>query len=238
VSGNPRPLPSTGKQVGVDVGLKTFATLSDGQEIANPRFFRMEETALAKAQRQHHVALDAHKAKRAEVTARVKQEQPELDETGVWQTVSQDQEERAAWKQRHRRRKVVARTHERARWKRDDLAHQYSRRIVNAFDVIAIEDLSVTNMIQNGRLAKSIHDAAWSQFADLIACKAAGANRRYVAVNPAYTSQDCSGCGHRKVDLTLADRTYHCSACGLVIDRDLNAARHSVSVGLHALASA
>ena len=144
----PTPLPPTGKEVGIDVGLKSFATLSDGREIANPRFFRTEERALAKAQRQHQAALDAHKAKRADVTARVKQEQPELDETGVWQMVSQDAEERAAWKQRQRRRKVVARTHERVRWKRDDFAHQHSRQIVNAFDVIAIEELSVRNMVQ------------------------------------------------------------------------------------------
>ena len=114
-----------------------------------------------------------------------------LDEGGIWQAVSQDAEEWAAWKHRQKRRKVVARTHERARWKREDFAHQQSRRIVNDFDLIAVEDLTVTNLVQNGRLAKSIHDAAWSQFATLIACKAAWADRRYIAVNPAYTSQDC-----------------------------------------------
>jgi len=137
---------------------------------------------------------------------------------------------------------VVARTHERARWKREDFAHQRSCRIVNAFDVIAVEDLSVTNLVQNGRLAKSIHDAAWSQFAALIAWKAAliawkaaGADRRFIAVNPAHTAQDCSGCGNRKEDLTLADRVYRCVCCGLVIDRDLNASRTILAVGRHCL---
>ena len=96
-----------------------------------------------RAQRQHQLALDAHKATRAGVTERVKQAHPELDETDLWQAVSQDAEERAAWKHRQKRRKVVARTHERARWKREDFAHQHSRRIVNEFDVIALEDLSV-----------------------------------------------------------------------------------------------
>jgi putative transposase len=72
--------------------------------------------------------------------------------------VSQDQEERALWTRRQKRRKVVARAHERARWKREDFAHQHSRRIVNSFDLSAIEDLPVSAMIQNGRLAKSIHD--------------------------------------------------------------------------------
>ncbi len=231
----PIPLPPTGQQVGIDVGLKTFATLTQGGPIENPRFFRQEEKALARAQRKHQVALDAHKAKQTEVMERVKQQHPNLDEQGVWQTVRQDAEERAAWKHRQKRRKVVARTYERARWKREDFAHQQSRRIVNEFDVIALEDLSVTSMVQNGRFAKSIHDAAWSQFAALIACKAAWADRRYIAVNSAHTSQDCSGCGNRKVDLTLADRVYRCVCCGLVIDRDLNASRNILAVGRHCL---
>jgi putative transposase len=149
--------------------------------------------------------------------------------------VSQNAEEQAAWKHRQKRRQVAARTHERARWKREDFAHQHSRRIVNECDVIALEDLSVTSMVQNGRLAKSIHDAAWSQFRQLIACKAAWADRRYIAVNPTYTSQDCSGCGNRKTDLTLADRVYRCVCCGLIIDRDLNASRNILAVGRHCL---
>jgi putative transposase len=227
-----------GNSVGIDVGLKTFATLSDGQEIANPRFFRQEEDALTKAQHNHQVALDTHKAKRAELTKQVKEAHADLDEQGVWQVVSQDASERAVWKERQKRRKVVARTHERVRWKRDDFAHQYSRRLVNEFDVIVVEDLSVRIMVQNGHLAKSIQDAAWSQFATLLRVKAEWATRAFIAVNPAYTSQDCSGCGDRKTDLTLADRTYQCLSCGLVIDRDLNAARNILALGRQCLASA
>jgi len=158
---------------------------------------------LAKAQRKHKVALDAHEAKRAEVMERVKRQQPNLDDQEVWRAVSQDAGERATWKRRQQRRRMVAQTHERARRKREDFSHrqhQHSRRIVNEFAVIAVEDLSVASMVQkvqnvwnvqNGRLAKSIHDAAWSQLRRLIAWKAAWANRRYIAVNPAHTSQDC-----------------------------------------------
>jgi putative transposase len=182
----PPSLPETGQQVGIDVGLKTFATLSDGQEIVNPRFFRREERALAKAQ--HRLS---------------------KEEKGT--------------PERAKRRKVVARVHERIAWRRGDFTHQHSRRIVNHFDLIAVEDLSVNRMVHNRCLAKSIHDAAWSQFASHLSYKAAWAGRRYVAVNPAYTSQDCSHCGRRKTDLTLADRTYTCSCCGIILDRDLNA---------------
>jgi putative transposase len=65
-------------------------------------------------------------------------------------------------------RRVVARVHERIAWRRGDFAHQHSRRIVNRFDVIAVEDLAVNRMVHNHCLAKSIHDAAWTQFADLL----------------------------------------------------------------------
>jgi putative transposase len=193
----PVPLPPTGQQVGIDVGLKTFATLSTRQEIANPRFFHTEERALAKAQR------------------RLSKE-----ETGT--------------PDRAERRKIVARVHERTRWRRGDFAHQHSRRDVNQFDLIAVEDLSVNRMTHNHCLAKSVHDAAWSQFASLLSYKAAWASREYVAVNPAYTSQDCSVCGHRQA-LSLSDRTYTCSCCGVVLDRDLNASLNILGVGLHTL---
>jgi putative transposase len=196
----PSLLPETGQQVGIDVGLKTFATLSTGDAVANPRFFRQEEKALATAHRR---------------LAKV--------EKGA--------AERAA------RRKVVARVYERSTWRRSDFTHQQSRRIVETFDVIAVEDLSVNRMVQNHCLAKSIHDAAWSQFADLLAYKAAWAGRRYVAVNPAYTSQDCSHCGHRQ-PLSLSDRTYICPCCGVVLDRDFNASLNILRVGQHSLASA
>jgi putative transposase len=228
-------LPPTGQAVGIDVGLATFAPLSDGQASENPRFLRREERALARAQRRHQLALDAHKAARASVTERVKQTHPELDEAGVWQAVSQHPAERAAWKHRQKRRRVVARTHERARWKREDFAHQESRRLVTEFEVIALEALSVTSMVQDERFAKSLHDAAWRQFRELIAWKAAWADRRFIAVNPAHTSQDCSGCGNRKTDLTLADRVDRCDCCRLVIDSDLNARRTILAVGRHCL---
>ncbi len=193
----PSPLQKTGHQVGIDVGLKTFAALSTGEDIANPRFFCQEEKALAKAQR---------------CLSKAEQGTPERAE----------------------RRKVVARVYERVAWRRGDFSHQHSRHIVDSFDVIAVEDLAVNRMTHHHCLAKSIHDAAWSQFADLLSYKAAWAGRRYVAVNPAYTSQDCSQCGHRQT-LPLSDRIYPCPCCGVVLDRDFNASLNILGVGLHTL---
>ena len=184
-------------QVGIDVGLKTFATFSTGEEIANPRFFRKEQKALAKVQRKH--------SKLAKGT-------PE----------------------RRKHRKVVARVHERIKFRRDNFTHQSSRQIVNQFGVIAVEDLHVNRMTHNHCLAKSIHDASWSAFFSQLSCKAEEAGRQFIKVNPAYTSQDCSRCHHRQY-MPLSERTYHCPCCLLSIDRDLNAALNIRAVGLHSL---
>jgi putative transposase len=136
--------------------------------------------------------------------------------------------------ERAKRRKIVARVHERIANRRNNFAHQESRRIVNRFDVIAVEDLSVNRMVHNHRLAKSIQDAAWAQFATFLSYKAAWAGRAFVAVNPAYTSQDCSRCGYRQ-QKTLAERVHACACCGVTLDRDHNAAINIVRLGLQSL---
>jgi transposase len=92
----PTPLPLTHHAVGMDVGLHSFATRSDTVTIANPRFFSEEEMALAKAQRQHQVALDTHKAKRADVTHQAKAAHPDLSDEAIWKAVSHNAEEHAA----------------------------------------------------------------------------------------------------------------------------------------------
>jgi putative transposase len=193
----PERLPEISTPVGIDVGLKTFATLSTAEEIANPRFFRKEEKSLAKVQRKH--------SKLAKGTI-----------------------------ERRKHRKVIARVHERIAFKRDDFTHQESRQIVDRFGVICVEDLHVSRMTHNHCLAKSIHDASWSEFFSKLSCKAEEAGRKYMAVAPAYTSQDCSRCHHRQY-MPLSERVYHCPCCLLSIDRDLNAAINICGLGLQAL---
>ena len=139
-----------------------------------------------------------------------------------------------AWR---KRKKAVAHVHERIADRRRDFAHQHSRRIVNQYGVVAVEDLSINAMVHNHCLAKSISDAAWGQFTTYLQYKAEDAGRSYVAVSPAYTSQECSRCHHRQ-KLTLADRVYRCPCCGLELDRDHNAALNIVALGLESLASA
>ncbi len=135
---------------------------------------------------------------------------------------------------RRKARKPVARVHERIAWRRGDFAHQNSRRIVNQYQVIAVEDIHVNRMLHNHCLAKSISDVAWSQFGSLLTYKAAWAGRQFVAVYPAYTSQTCSSCGHRQ-PLPLDVRVYHCPCCDVTLDRDHNAALNILALGLQRL---
>jgi len=183
--------------VGIDVGLKTFAYLSTGEEIANPRFFRAEEAALARASRK-------------------------LSQAPKGST------------QRAHKRKVVARIHERISNRRKNFIEQEVNKLIKRFGLIAVEALMVRNMIKNPRLAKSIADASWSMFFSHLLDKAEEAGRVVVRVNPAYTSQTCSACGHCQ-PLPLSVRVYECPQCGLVIHRDHNGSLNILADGLQAV---
>ena len=189
-----KPLKKSTSATGIDVGLHSFATLSTGESIDNPRFFRTDEMALVKASRRLSKELKGT---------------PE----------------------RARRRKPVARIHERIAFRRLDFAHQTARKLVNQFGFIAVEDLEVNRMLHNRCLAKSISDAAWSLFFTLLFVKAASAGRTAVKVNPAYTSQDCSQCGHRQ-KLPLSERVFRCPCCQAILNRDHNAALNILRIGL------
>ncbi len=137
-------------------------------------------------------------------------------------------------------RKVVSRIHERIRNRRHDFVHQLARRLVNRYGTIAVENLNVKCLVKNPGtlrvLAKSICDASWSMFRAALTQKAESAARQLVAVQPAYTSQDCSGCGFR-VRKKLLERVQCCPNCGLVLDRDHNAALNIIqtAVGLRSV---
>jgi putative transposase len=180
----PKPLPPIDTVVGIDVGLASFATYSNGEKVAVPRFFRKEEKALAKAQRR-------------------------LSKAGK------------GTPERAKRRKVVAHIHRRIANKRRDFAHKLSRQLVNAFGVIAFEDLKIVDMKQDNyrSMNKSIGDAAWRQLVQYTAHKAEEAGRRVVLVNPRNTSRMCSRCG-QLVEKDLSVRVHNCHHCGLSLDRD------------------
>jgi putative transposase len=201
------PLPLTGSDTGIDVGLKVFLITADGKAVTNPRHYRTAERELKKAQKR----------------------------------VSRRQ------KGSKRRRKAVAqgaKKHQHVRRQRTDFHHKTALALVRQYDTISHEAIQPANLsrrpapvpdenggyLHNGAaqkagLNKSIHDVGWSCFLSILACKAAWAGKRVEAVNPAYTSQDCSGCGER-IEKSLSVRTHVCTNCGLIVDRDENAARN------------
>jgi putative transposase len=188
-----QPLPPTGLETGIDVGLNVFLVTADGEVVANPRHYRKAEKALVKAQRR--------------VSRRKKGS--------------------------NRRKKAVqllAKKHQKVKRQRRDFHHKTALALLRTYDVIYLEDLQVANLVQNCCLSKSINDAGWAQLRTILEGKAAYAGRRVIAVPPAYTSQDCGGCEER-VKKSLSIRTHICPNCGLVLDRDENAARNIQRAG-------
>jgi putative transposase len=128
-------------------------------------------------------------------------------------------------RRRGKARQQVALLHEPVANTRQDFWHKTTRTLVNAYGAIALEDLSLNFMLQNGHLSLSAHDAGLGRFDALLDSKAGNAGCRIVRVDPAYTSQVCSGCG-ALVEKALSVRVHGCPHCGLTIDRDVNAARN------------
>ncbi len=188
-----QPLPATGQETGIDLGIEAFATLSDGTRIFHPGWYRKAERALKTAQRR--------------VSRRKKGS--------------------------NRRRKAVtllAKAHQQVRRQRRDFHHKTALALVQANDTIYHEALQPANMVKNHHLAKSIQDAGWGAFLIILTHKAAWAGRRVVAVNPAFTSQTCSGCG-ALVSKGLSVRWHSCPACGTSLHRDHNAAKNIERAG-------
>ena len=126
-------------------------------------------------------------------------------------------------KRRAKQREVIARCHERIANQRKDFHFKAVHRILERCDEVAVEDLKINNMLKNHYLAKSISDVGWGNFRLKLQSKAASAGKQLTKVKPHHTSQKCSGCG-KIVPKQLSDRVHDCPYCGLVLDRDHNAA--------------
>jgi putative transposase len=177
--------------VGIDLGLQSFAVLSDGFEIANPRYSRRSEERLVRRQ----------------------------------QALSRKQKGSHS---RMRAKLLVARAHEHVRNQRIDFSRKLAAELYRKYDLVAYEDLNIRGMAR-GLHAKSIQDAAWKVFIGALTDKAEWAGRWAVPVEPRGTSIRCSACGN-DVQKTLSDRVHRC-ACGLIMDRDENAARNILALG-------
>lgn len=133
-------------------------------------------------------------------------------------------------KNRGKARQILGKRHLKISRQRKDFAIKLARCVVASNDVVAYEDLRIKNMVKNHCLAKSINDASWYQFRCWLEYFGKVFSKITIAVNPAYTSQECSSCGV-VVKKSLSTRTHICQ-CGTVLDRDHNAARNILSRGL------
>ena len=148
-----KPLPKTGKIIGIDVGIKHFLTDTEGRQIENPRFY---EKSLERISKFHHQLSRKQKGSKNREKARIK----------------------------------LARAYERLVDQRNDFLHKLSRFYINNYDLIATEDLGISNMVRNHNLAQRILDASWGKFLQMLSYKAERAGRTVVKVNPRGTSQN------------------------------------------------
>lgn len=216
-----RPLDPTGTAAGVDVGVASFATTSAGEHVANPRWARAAAGRLEVAQQalgRKKRGSNNRRAARATVAAR--------------------------------HRKIAA--------QRADFHHKLARRLVSEHDLVVVEDLGVKNMVSRARprpdpdtpgrwlpngaaaktgLNRSIHDAGWAAFVNILKAKAEEAGRRVVEVDPRHTSTRCEVCGHTARENRVSQARFVCQNCGHAAHADEHAARNILRAGLALLAA-
>jgi len=202
--------------IGIDLGLIDFFYTSSGLHVSAPKNLRKKENQLAKLQRK---------------LARTPKRTPKY----------------------YALKHAIAKTHFRIKCRRNDFLHKQSLELMEQGDTLCLENLSVSKMmkrpekiqdetgifLQNGAkykamLNKSIADAGWSKFVDILKYKVQTKGKTLVQINPKYTSQKCSECGEI-VKKSLSTRTHRCPFCGYVANRDENAAKNILRLGLESL---
>ncbi len=190
------PKPIVSYAVGVDLGIKTLATLSDGTIFSNPRALGLRIKKLRKLSK------------------------------------SLSRKKKGS-KNREKAKLRLARMHLKIFNVRQDTLHKLSTYLAKSHSKIVIENLGVSGMMKNRRLARAIADVGFYEFRRQLEYKCQWYGSRFeVAPRTFPSSKRCSSCGHKKKELSLSEREYECGECGLKIDRDLNAALNLVTVSL------
>lgn len=200
------PTPSINRFIGIDFGLKTFLTTSEGKKIEHPQPLKESSKKIARVSRQIKKSRDGNLKIKLNKKLKI-------------------------------RKKLYCQIANR----RKDFAHKLSRKIVNSYSFIAVEDLNLKNLTTEiSNINKKYSDVAVGMFYGYLSYKAERAGRQFIKINPAYTSRTCSKCGViSKDEMTLRQRVFKCE-CGHEEDRDINAAKNILNkalktVGLYSL---
>lgn len=176
-------------EIGIDLGLKTFATLSSGEKVDPQQFYRDLEPKIAQVQRAN-------------------------------------------------KKRVVTALHKKVKNRRKDFLHKLSNRLTKENGLLVVGNVNSSKLAKTG-MAKSVLDAGWSQFRTMLEYKAIRRQRKFLAVNEAWTSVTCSVCKGRTGPSGLGElriREWTCIECGSVHDRDINAAKNILALGHQSLA--
>jgi len=189
--------------VGVDLGIKTFATVSDGTVFENPKYLHKQ-------------------------LSRLKIEQRKLDRR--YKNGVKTELQSKGW---HKQKLVVAKLHEKIANQRADFLHRTSINIIRKNDTVCMEDLNISGMLKNNRLAKSISDVSWSEFKRQLEYKSDWYGKNIITIGRFEPSSKlCSNCGFINNELTLSDRNWNCPKCDTRHERDENAALNIKTFGL------
>jgi len=197
---NDKPKLNNNKSVGIDVGIKTFAVLSDGMEFENQKLFKSNLRKLRVLQRS--ASRKYQKGKKV------------ADQSNNW---------RKAQKQ-------VAKLHEHIRFQREDYLQKTSTYIANNYSTVCVETLNIKGMVKNKKLSQAINDCGWSMFITILEYKC----DKVIKIDRWFaSSQTCSECGYKNPETkNLSVRKWACPQCGVIHDRDVNAAKNIEREGL------
>lgn len=196
---NIQPLPPNTKSIGLDVGITSLLTTSNGDKIANARHFKWHRRKLKRVQKSL-----CRKKKGSNNRAKA--------------------------------RSKVARAHGKIADSRKDFLHKLTTQLVRENQSIVVEDLAVKNMVKNPKLAQSISNASWGELVRQLEYKCQWYGRTLVKIDRWFpSSKRCGNCGHIINKMPLNIRSWDCPKCGIVHDRDINAARNILAAGLAVL---
>jgi len=190
-----KKLPKTGLTIGVDLGIKDFAILSNGDKYKSEKWFRDNQARIKK--------LDKQLKKKTKGSVRYE-----------------------------KTRLRLAKAYAKLTRQREYFQHTLSKELVTKYDVICLETLNVKGMVKNKKLAKAIFDVSWTSFVTMLKYKALWYGKEVVQIGRFFpSSKCCSSCGSINTTLKLHERTWTCE-CGVVHDRDINAAKNIEREGL------